>query len=44
MLIQIVKSKIQRVKVTDADLNCMRSITNNEGLMDVANISEYERV
>ena len=38
MKIQILKSKIHRVKVTGADLNYIGSITIDEDLMDAANI------
>jgi aspartate 1-decarboxylase len=44
MLVQIVKSKIHRVKVTGADLNYIGSITIDEDLMDAAHIIEGERV
>jgi len=44
MLVQVVKSKIHRVKVTGADLNYIGSITIDEELMDAANIIEGERV
>ena len=44
MQIQIVKSKIHRVKVTGADLNYIGSITIDEALMDAANIIEGEKV
>ena len=44
MLVQVVKSKIHRVKVTGADLNYIGSITIDEDLMDAANIVEGERV
>ena len=44
MLIQVVKSKIHRVKVTQADLNYMGSITIDEELMEAANLLEGERV
>jgi Aspartate 1-decarboxylase len=40
MLVQVVKSKIHRVKVTGADLNYIGSITIDEDLMDAANIIE----
>ena len=36
MQIQVVKSKIHRVKVTGADLNYIGSITIDEDLMDAA--------
>ncbi len=44
MWIQRFKSKIHRVKVTQADLNYVGSITIDEDLMDAANIIEGERV
>lgn len=44
MLIQVVKSKIHRVKVTQADLNYIGSITIDETLMEAANMIEGERV
>ena len=44
MLVQVVKSKIHRVKVTGADLNYIGSITIDEDLMDAAGIIEGERV
>jgi aspartate 1-decarboxylase len=44
MLIQVVKSKIHRVSVTQADLNYIGSITIDEDLMDASNIIEGERV
>jgi aspartate 1-decarboxylase len=44
MLIQVVKSKIHRVKVTQADLNYIGSITIDEDLMNEANLLEGERV
>lgn len=44
MLIQVVKSKIHRVKVTQADLNYIGSITIDESLMEAANVIEGERV
>ena len=44
MEIEVLKSKIHRVKVTYADLNYVGSITIDEDLMDAANICEYERV
>lgn len=44
MLVQVVKSKIHRVKATCADLNYIGSITIDEDLMDAANIIEGERV
>lgn len=44
MLIQVVKSKIHRVKVTQADLNYIGSVTIDETLMMAANLIEGERV
>ena len=44
MHIQVLKSKIHRVKVTQADLRYVGSITIDEDLMDAANIIENERV
>lgn len=44
MLIQVVKSKIHRVKVTQADLNYIGSITIDEELMDASNLIEGEKV
>ena len=44
MLIQVVKSKIHRVKVTGADINYIGSITIDEDLMNAANIVEGERI
>ena len=44
MQIQVVKSKIHRVKVTGADLNYIGSITIDEALMEAANIIEGEKV
>jgi len=44
MQIQVVKSKIHRVKVTGADLNYIGSITIDEDLMDAAKIIQGEKV
>ena len=44
MNIEVVKSKIHRVKVTGAELNYIGSITIDEDLMDASNIIEGERV
>ncbi len=44
MQIQVVKSKIHRVKVTGADLNYIGSITIDEVLMDASNLIEGEKV
>ncbi len=44
MLIHIVKSKIHRVTVTEANLNYIGSITIDQDLMDAANIIANEKV
>lgn len=44
MQIQVLKSKIHRVKVTGADLNYIGSITIDEALLDASNIIEGEKV
>lgn len=44
MLIEVVKSKIHRVKCTGADLNYIGSITIDEELMEASNIIEGEKV
>ena len=44
MLLEVLKSKIHRVTVTQADLNYIGSITIDEELLEAANIIEGERV
>ena len=44
MLIEILKSKIHRATVTEANLNYIGSITIDEALMNAAGIMENERV
>jgi len=44
MLITVMKSKIHRVKVTQAELNYVGSITIDEDLMDAAGLIENEQV
>lgn len=44
MFIEVLKSKIHRVNVTEADLDYIGSITIDGALMDAANIIENERV
>lgn len=44
MQIEVLKSKIHRVKVTQADLNYVGSITIDEALMEAANMIEGEKV
>lgn len=44
MYIEVVKSKIHRVTVTEANLNYIGSITIDEDLLDAANLIENEKV
>ncbi|MCQ2194451.1 MAG: aspartate 1-decarboxylase [Paludibacteraceae bacterium] len=44
MLIEVLKSKIHRVTVTEANLNYIGSITIDEELMEAANIIANEKV
>ncbi len=44
MHIQVLKSKIHRATVTEADLNYVGSITVDEDLLDAANMIEGEKV
>ena len=44
MQIDVLKSKIHRVKVTGCDLNYIGSITIDNDLMDAANILEGEKI
>ena len=44
MQIEILKTKIHRVSVTEANLNYVGSITIDEDLMDAANLIEFEKV
>ena len=44
MQIQVLKSKIHRVRVTQAELDYIGSITIDEALMNAANLIEGERV
>lgn len=44
MLRYMLKSKIHRAVVTEADLNYIGSITIDRDLMDAADIVEYEKV
>lgn len=44
MYIEVLKSKIHRVKITGADLNYIGSITIDPNLMDAAHIIEGEKV
>lgn len=44
MFIEVLKSKIHRVKITEAELHYVGSITIDEDLMDAANLIENEKV
>ena len=44
MFVEVVKSKIHQVKVTEANLHYVGSITIDEDLMDASNIIENEKV
>jgi len=44
MTIEVMKSKIHRARVTQAELNYVGSITIDEDLMDAANIIANEKV
>jgi aspartate 1-decarboxylase len=44
MQIEVLKSKIHRAIVTDANINYVGSITIDENLMIAANMIEYEKV
>lgn len=44
MLVQILKSKLHRLSVTEADLNYIGSITIDKALMEAAGILPGERV
>lgn len=44
MFIEVFKSKLHRVQVTQADLNYEGSITIDEELMEAANLLENEKV
>lgn len=44
MYIEVLKSKLHRVKVTQANLNYIGSITIDEDLMDAANLIAGEKV
>lgn len=44
MFIEVLKSKIHRAKVTQAELNYVGSITIDEDLMDAANMMANEKV
>jgi len=44
MQIEVLKSKIHRVKITESNLHYIGSITIDEDLMEAANIIENEKV
>jgi aspartate 1-decarboxylase len=44
MRIEVLKSKIHRIKITQAELHYVGSITIDEALMDAANLIEGEKV
>lgn len=44
MLITLMKSKIHRATITDADLNYVGSISIDEDLMKAADLTEFEKV
>jgi len=44
MFVNVLKSKLHRVKVTQAELNYVGSITIDEDLLDAANMVENEKV
>jgi aspartate 1-decarboxylase len=44
MLIEILKSKVHRAVITEANLNYIGSLTLDEDLMDAANMIEHEKI
>lgn len=44
MQIQILKSKVHRATITEANLNYVGSLTLDEDLMDAAQMVEYEKI
>lgn len=44
MEIEVLKSKIHRAVITEANLNYVGSLTLDEDLMEAANVIEYEKV
>lgn len=44
MDIEILKSKVHRAEITEANLNYVGSLTLDEDLMDAANMIEHEKV
>jgi aspartate 1-decarboxylase len=44
MIIEVLKSKLHRATITQADLNYIGSISIDQDLMDAANLIEFEKV
>jgi aspartate 1-decarboxylase len=44
MIIELLKSKVHRVTITEANLNYVGSLTLDEDIMDAANMIENEKV
>ncbi len=44
MIIEILKSKVHRAVITEANLNYVGSLTLDEDLMDAANLIENEKI
>ncbi|SVE34104.1 uncharacterized protein METZ01_LOCUS486958, partial [marine metagenome] len=44
LIIELLKSKIHRATVTEADLNYMGSLTLDEDLIDAAGLKEFEKI
>ena len=44
MQIQVLKSKVHRATITEANLNYVGSLTLDEDLMDAANLIEHEKI
>jgi aspartate 1-decarboxylase len=44
VFIEMLKAKIHRATVTEADLNYIGSLTLDENLMDAAGLLEYEKI
>jgi L-aspartate-alpha-decarboxylase len=44
MMIEILKSKIHRAVITEANLQYVGSLTIDEDLMDAADLAEYEKI
>jgi aspartate 1-decarboxylase len=44
MKIEILKSKVHRAVITEANLNYVGSLTLDENLMDAANMIEHEKI